>query len=84
MSDLFSIVRLVVTAGVRVVDGLMSLFAVFHDLDRHLSESSRLGQSPLSRENQDWRQWWLDTWHWISLGLIVLTAMITAAVHHAK
>lgn len=84
MSDLFPIIRVVIIAFVKIADGLMGIFSIFHELDRHVSKNSTLGQSPLSRENQDWRQWLMDTWHWISLGLLVLIAMISAVVYSTK
>ena len=61
---------------VRIVDGIMGLFGFLHAGERHLTENSRVGESPLEQKT---RRWWdrvLNRWFWISMVLLGLAAAL--------
>lgn len=77
MSDIPSII---IRALVALIDGIMGIFGLLHWSERHVSKTSRVGDSRLDREARSWRERLLESWYWIALALLIIAALIGGAL----
>jgi hypothetical protein len=77
MSDIASILVRVVVA---IIDGIMGLFGVLQWSERHMSQTSRTGESRLDQEARSWQERVLDSWYWFVLALVAITSAVGGAI----
>lgn len=70
------VVAAIIALFVRLVDGILSVFGLFHAVDRHRAENSRVGESPMEAESRRWWERLFNVWFWISLTLLGITIMV--------
>lgn len=58
-----------------LVDGILGLFEVLHQADKHLGAQSKLGESGFEKEMRHKRDLFFMNWRWLLLAICLLLGL---------